>query len=184
MALKSARWSILTLCGLWTSSTLRETVWCLLGLRYSLVSSALLESVQLGRAAALPLWSWASMGCLISKSVGGPTSTIGCWMVCFENARCASQSLALRSSILRLHSSWAIMTPKSVNFFRYASQMPRFLAVVCATPCETIAVIEFGAIMNKMVSDSMYQARTSKVFFGGHCCSSYCRWRCGRCPLH
>ena len=30
----------------------------------SLLSREVLESVQLGRAAALPLWSWASMGCL------------------------------------------------------------------------------------------------------------------------
>ena len=116
-------------------------------------------------------------------------ATIGCWMVCFENARCASQDPCLAKfkllyPALRLHSSWAIMTPKSVNFFKYASQIPRFLAAVCATPCQTISEIEFGAIMNKMVSDSMYQVRTSKVFLGGHCYSSYCRWRCGRCRLY
>ena len=33
------------------------------------------------------------------------------------------------------------------------------LAVVCATPCQTISVIECGAVMNKMVSDSMHQVR-------------------------
>ena len=91
----------------------------------------------------------------------------GCWMVCFENARCASQDPCLLKfkllyPPLRLHSSWAIMTPKSVNFFMYASQIPRFFAVVCATPCLTISVIEFGAIMDKMVSDSMYPGSHQK----------------------
>ena len=45
-----------TFCGLWTSSTLRETIWCLLGLGSR---SPRICAV----AAALPLWSWASMGC-------------------------------------------------------------------------------------------------------------------------
>ena len=67
VALRSARWSTPTVCGLWTSSTLREKG---LGsaevgiLWLSLFSCEVLVSVQLDRAAALPLWSWASMGCL------------------------------------------------------------------------------------------------------------------------
>ena len=73
-------------------------------------------------------------------------ATIGCWMVCFENARLEAKKLAL------------FMTPKSVNFFKYAAQLPRFLAVVCAAPCQ-FSVFEFGAVMKKMVSDSMYQVR-------------------------
>ena len=62
-----ARWSTPTVCGLWTSSTLREKG---LGsaeigiLWLSLFSCEVLVSVQLDRAAALPLWSWASMGWL------------------------------------------------------------------------------------------------------------------------
>ena len=56
-----------TVCGLWTASTLREKSLGSVGigiLWLSLLSREVLESVQLGRAAALPLWSWASMGCL------------------------------------------------------------------------------------------------------------------------
>ena len=67
VALRSARWSTPTVCGLWTSSALREKGLgsAVIGILWlSLFLCEVLVSVQLDRAAALPLWSWASMGCL------------------------------------------------------------------------------------------------------------------------
>ena len=119
VALRSARWSIPALCGLWTPSTLRETIWCLLGLGYSLASSALARSpricavglgscassVVLGFHGMLEYWLkfqvcwWIYLALTLAMSLLGvqraciaTDATIGCWMVCFENARCASQS--------------------------------------------------------------------------------------------
>ena len=66
MVLRSARWSTPKVCGLWTSSTLREKGLGSVGIGIlwaPLFSCEVLDSVQLDRAAALPLWSWASMGC-------------------------------------------------------------------------------------------------------------------------
>ena len=106
-------------------------------------------------------------------------ATIGCWMVCFENARCASQSDPCLAKFKLLY-------PASSQLMgHHNSEVGKFLQVcipdttisccrLCHSTCQMISVIEFGAIMNKMVSDSMYQVRTSKVFFGGHCCSSHC----------
>ena len=68
VALRSARWSTPTVCGLWTSSTLREKGLGSVGIGIlfgSLCSRA--KSWNLCSWAGqlrFSLWSWASMGCL------------------------------------------------------------------------------------------------------------------------
>ena len=36
---------------------------------------------------------------------------------------------------------------------KFLQECSPVLAVICATPCQTISVIEFGAVMNKIVSE-------------------------------